>query len=219
MLMREVERFDESDCPLCHYPTPPDLSPEGEFVRFVDYAALRQQLAAEEQASFDLTKSRDEAWTEIKQLRQRVEKLEAYNAALKQVVPSELVDLRATLAQVIGERDAAHELVVRLEKIVAGEALVTSIHYEPGQPLDLMLSHPMVASIAASMADLLDQSKADNYLECGMSTVSGARFTMTIQRAAKKTPHQLRREAEEQLTEARARIKELDGLALHNKIR
>jgi hypothetical protein len=106
-----------------------------------------------------------------------------------------------TLQQQLAERDAT---IARLEQVLKGDALVESIHYETGQPLDLRLSHPLVASIAASLADLLAQHQAENYLEISMHSKTVGPLTLTLQRASNPTPHQLRMKAEARVTELEA---------------
>jgi len=98
----------------------------------------------------------------------------------------------------------------RLINILKGEPLVKRINYEAGQPLDLAMSHPLVAAVASSLADLLRQTGATNYLEMRCHTQDEA-FVVTIQRAFNKTPHQFRLEAEAECARLTKRVHELEN--------
>jgi septal ring factor EnvC (AmiA/AmiB activator) len=109
-----------------------------------------------------------------------------------------LTESRQQLATVTAERDDLRQTVERLEKVLKGDAIIESLNYQSGSSLDIVLSHPMQASIVSGFADMLDQSGAENYLEMQM-TKEGKRFVLTIQRSEKPTAHELRRQAEQQL--------------------
>lgn len=65
--------------------------------------------------------------------------------------------------------------------------------------LTLEMKHPLVATMAGALANMLDEQQATNYLEIQMQhKISGA-LILTLQRQNGKTPHQLRRQAEEEL--------------------
>lgn len=87
------------------------------------------------------------------------------------------------------------EKIGRLEKVLSGEALIQHMLYTPGQEMNISLSHPMQASLVAGFADMLDQSKAENYIEMRM-TKGEQKIVVTIQREEKPTPHELRKKAE-----------------------
>lgn len=63
------------------------------------------------------------------------------------------------------------------------------------------MRHPLVAIIAASFAALPDDAKTETSVEARMRQPAKGEFIMTVRRATGKTPHELRREAEQRFAE------------------
>ncbi|MBA5872010.1 MAG: hypothetical protein GDA68_18735 [Nitrospira sp. CR2.1] len=96
---------------------------------------------------------------------------------------------------------------------MAGDLELTKLHYEPGQPLEFQAKHPLIAIMAASMAQMCDDLKAENYVEVQFNHHEKGHFILTVQKMFHPTPHQLRQKAESQLTQ---RTAECDALKLVN---
>ena len=103
--------------------------------------------------------------------------------------------------------------VQELEAVLAGDLELTKLHYEPGKPLELQAKHPLIAVMAASMAQMCDDMKAENYVEVQFNHHEKGHFILTVQKMFHPTPHQLRQKAESQLTQ---RTAECDALKLVN---
>jgi uncharacterized membrane-anchored protein YhcB (DUF1043 family) len=72
----------------------------------------------------------------------------------------------------------------------------------------MKVAQQTITHIAASLAVLLDT--AENYVEIELHDAnSSQKYTLTIQRRQMKTPHQLRREAEEEVKILKSQIENL----------
>lgn len=83
---------------------------------------------------------------------------------------------------------------------IMGQATIEDIAIQNGA-MTLRASTEMVRVMAAQMAVLLDQHNAENYVEIQLSHKDGRRFAVIVQRCEGKTPHEKRREAEDELKE------------------
>ena len=77
--------------------------------------------------------------------------------------------------------------ITRLEGILSGDVMCKSMHYENGK-CDLVLSHPIMASIIAEAVNMFDQGGGRNYVSFRTNTEQRGRFEIIIQRCGGKTP-------------------------------
>ena len=125
----------------------------------------------------------------------------------------EIEGLREKFADAQATIAALQARVQELEAVLAGDLELTKLHYEPGKPLELQAKHPLIAVMAASMAQMCDDMKAENYVEVQFNHHEKGHFILTVQKMFHPTPHQLRQKAESQLTQ---RTAECDALKLVN---
>ena len=93
------------------------------------------------------------------------------------------------------------------------ELIIKSMKMENGRFDIVWKANYAVHILAESMYELV--SKADNYLEIAMTHRTDKVYqplVITIQKADKKTPHQFRKEAEEEVSRLKKEIEELKGV-------
>jgi len=77
--------------------------------------------------------------------------------------------------------------ITRLQAVLSGDVMCKSMHYENGK-CDLVLSHPIMASIIAEAVNMFDQGGGRNYVSFRTKTEQRGRFEIIIQRCGGKTP-------------------------------
>jgi hypothetical protein len=70
-------------------------------------------------------------------------------------------------------------------------------------------AHDVVLSMATSMAEMLDEKDATNYVEAEFWPAGGKRYILNVRRGNGKTPHELRQAAEAELAEVRAELERM----------
>lgn len=111
---------------------------------------------------------------------------------------SKLDDLIGKLRQ-IGHEGIADEFE---ELLVSEPVVLRSMNFENGV-LDIQVSHNIVKAIAIAMMNVLDEKDTPNYIEMTANHPNGSQVVLTLQRKSGKTPHELRKAAEDQLKEVR----------------
>lgn len=87
---------------------------------------------------------------------------------------------------------------------------IISMTVEKGS-LSLMANHPNIAFLIGKLSKMFLDSGAENYLEMQLASPAHPDgFTITIQKRDKKTPHELRREAEFKCIELQSEIDRLN---------
>jgi len=101
------------------------------------------------------------------------------------------------------------------EAIDAGfkDILVQEMYFNPGK-FEGVLRHPVFFVFAVEMAETFYESGAENYLELGLHAGTKGNFLLTIQKQDKKTPAELRNEAEQEVIRLREELEKADGLLL-----
>lgn len=99
----------------------------------------------------------------------------------------------------------------QMEKWFGEQPVIREMTMGNGQ-LHVSLAHEFSSKVfARAFGETLQVHDAENYLETTFITPQGDYLTVTTQRHNKKTPHMLRKEAEDKLAAAEARIRELEG--------
>ncbi len=96
--------------------------------------------------------------------------------------------------------------VERLQGILSGDATLLHMSYSEGNPLQVALRHPLVLAQVAAVRGVLDSCNAENYVEVIFNDPDHdppQQYVVTYQRASGKTPHELRRLAEQERDVAR----------------
>ncbi len=98
--------------------------------------------------------------------------------------------------------DASYQaLLASRDAAEAALASFTKIHAE-GDKIDATMAGEAVRVFSIALAETFRNSGALNYIEMMANSPDGAdRFTVTVQRAGGKTPHELRRAAEARVEE------------------
>lgn len=123
---------------------------------------------------------------------------------------------RATRAQVRELEDAVAERdrrIAHLEGLVEEWVPMFGGLNTSSSSIDLTMTgaRELMAVMADAMVVMLGE--ADNYVECDVQSTKhdGKRYTMTIRRYEKPTPHELRQRFERERDEALARVAQLES--------
>ncbi len=108
-------------------------------------------------------------------------------------------ELAAHLAEALAE-------IARLQGILLGEPMLKAVHFDEGQPLEVVLQHSIIKALASETVLLLEKLGGENFLTMDMRGQDGCGYELTIRRAGKKTPSQI-------IGELRAEIERLGGSA------
>lgn len=125
----------------------------------------------------------------------RYDEAEAYWSDLRITHRGDFNLAKARIAKLEAEND---DLTDKLGKALAGEMTVESIRADRDE-CKIVLGHRMAGIMAETFYDWLEKVGAENYIEAQFNSPKGDRITVTVQRFFGKSPHELRREAEEKL--------------------
>lgn len=92
-------------------------------------------------------------------------------------------------------------------ELVTGKATIHDIALRNGA-FTVQVSSQMVHVLAEQMATVLDEYDAPNYVEARLRHRDGRSFVVTVQRCEGKSPHQIRKQLEEEI----ARLKLSPGV-------
>lgn len=133
--------------------------------------------------------------------------------------PAEPRHYAATAVQgALNELTAAADAEVdRLRGILSGDATLLHTSYSEGSPLEMAIRHPLILAQVAAIRGVLDSCDAENYVECIYSDADGQQYVVTFQRKFGKTPHELRRIAEQE-RDASVTAKERSSMLLEDAL-
>lgn len=116
-----------------------------------------------------------------------------------------LQSLTAERDELRAERDRAMEA---LGDDVAARTMIEDLRMQGGG-LEMQFSGGASGLLAQAFVDALDAYAAANYLEVSFDSAKHGRIVVTTQKVAGKTPHQLRKEAEQERDELQAQVEAL----------
>ena len=109
------------------------------------------------------------------------------------VLSNEKLCLQSQLFAVTSERDKYRDMVNEgTRDIMLNEFNMRGAHFE------IELHHPVFSVVAIQAAQYLTEKKADNYVEMKVWTKEHGDVTITVQKCKGKTPHEIRKEAEQE---------------------
>lgn len=107
--------------------------------------------------------------------------------------------LTDAISAVTSERDKYRDMVNEgTRDIMLNEFNMRGAHFE------IELRHPVFSVMAIQAAQYLTEKKADNYVEMKVWTKEHGDVTITVKKCQGKTPHELRKEAEQERDELKA---------------
>jgi len=98
----------------------------------------------------------------------------------------------------------------RLQGLLKAAPEAVRLHFEQmSNEFNLGMTHPVIAIIAESMSQFLEDAGAKNYIECRFKHENGFLYLVTLHRPDGLTPDQLRRSAERERDEYKGAIEDL----------
>jgi hypothetical protein len=132
--------------------------------------------------------------------------LQMFYISIPQLQYDKLVSDQSQFAAVTSERDKYRDMVNEgTRDIMLNEFNMRGAHFE------IELHHPVFSVVAIQAAQYLTEKKADNYVEMKVWTKEHGDVTITVQKCKGKTPHELRKEVEQERDALKAKLEEANA--------